>query len=139
MLKGLLGSGYISLSDGENFCTIHKDQIPSSLRKRIRKVGTTKFFNPMMDTFECDEEIDLAYFVESEPGHVVKMKETFHVTSIRCDRWPIFSSFEWMKKTDIWPFYDENKRSGTLEEESEYETEGMDRYPLFRCHRWLEE
>jgi len=36
-----------------------------------------------------------------------------------------------MKKTGIWPFYDRNKRSGTLEEKSEYEKEGMDRYPCF--------
>ena len=71
------------------------------------------------------------YCVESEPGHVVKMKETFHVTSIPCDRWPIFFSFEWMKKTGIWPFYDRNRRSGTLEEESAFEKEGMDRFPCF--------
>jgi hypothetical protein len=85
VLKGFLDSGYICLSDSENLCTVHKDQIPSSLRKRIRKVDATKFFNPMMGSFKCNEEIDLVYFVESEPGHVVK-KETFHVTSIPCDR-----------------------------------------------------
>ena len=62
----------------------------------------------MMGSFECDEEIYLVYFVESEPGHVVNMKETFHATSIPCDRWPIFFSFEWIKKTGIWPFYDRN-------------------------------
>jgi hypothetical protein len=36
-----------------------------------------------------------------------------------------------MKKTDIWPFYDRNRRSGTLEEESAFEKEGMDRFPCF--------
>jgi hypothetical protein len=33
VLKGFLDTGYIGLSDGENLCTIHKDQIPSALRK----------------------------------------------------------------------------------------------------------
>ena len=36
-----------------------------------------------------------------------------------------------MKKTGIWPFYDRNKRSGKLEEESEYKKEGMERFPCF--------
>ena len=57
VLKGFLDSGYIGLSDGENLATIHKDQIPSELRKRIRKVEATKFFNPMMGSFEYNEEI----------------------------------------------------------------------------------
>ena len=106
VLKGFLDSGYIGFSDDENLCTIHKDQIPSGLRKRVRKADVTKFFNPMIGSFKCDEEIDLVYFVESEPGHVVKMKETFHVTSIPCDRWPMIFSFEWIKKASILPFYD---------------------------------
>ena len=28
VLKGFLDSGYICLSDSENLCTVHKDQIP---------------------------------------------------------------------------------------------------------------
>jgi len=108
-----------------------KNEMSAAVGSLNEMMSNPKFFNPMMGSFECNEEIDLVYFVESEPGHMVKMKETFHVTSIPCDRWSIFFSFEWMKKTGIWLFYDRNRRSGTLEEESAFKKEGMDRFRYF--------
>ena len=135
-MSWFLDTGYIGLSKGDNLATIHKDCIPTYLLPTVKKTKPTLFYNPLIGNFECDEEILLTYCVLLEPGHVVKFTEKFHVSTVKSNRFPIFFSYEWMKKNSIFPFYTALQRDEKLEKESATEREGGDRFPTFafQCH-----